>query len=109
MTGSGAAVQAMLKRKPDFLHSTLAYYDAAIAAKRILIPMHCACAMFDPMVAPPGQFAVYNAIPSEKDSSSSVQATKNIRSRTLKWTDCRANLTSFSRHFRTLALSLAEA
>lgn len=65
-TGSGAAVQAMLKRKPDFLHSTLAYYDAAIAAKRILMPMHCACALFDPMVAPPGQFAVYNAIPSDK-------------------------------------------
>lgn len=65
-TGSGAAVQSMLKRKPDFLNSTLAYYDAAIAAKRILMPMHCACAMFDPMVAPPGQFAIFNAIPSEK-------------------------------------------
>lgn len=65
-TGSGAALQVMLKRKPDFLHSTLAYYDAATAAKRILMPMHFACALFDPVVAPPGQFAVYNAVPSDK-------------------------------------------
>jgi len=28
--------------------------------------MHCACAKFDPYVAPPGQFAIYNAIPGEK-------------------------------------------
>jgi cephalosporin-C deacetylase len=44
----------------------LRYYDAATAAKHIKIPMHCACAVFDPCVAPPGQFAVYNALPGEK-------------------------------------------
>jgi cephalosporin-C deacetylase len=28
--------------------------------------VHCACAKFDPSVAPAGQFAVYNAIPGQK-------------------------------------------
>ena len=44
----------------------LRYYDAATAAQHIRIPMHCACAKFDPYVAPPGQFAIYNALPDEK-------------------------------------------
>ncbi|MGJ8639458.1 MAG: acetylxylan esterase [Opitutaceae bacterium] len=65
-TGSGAAVQAMHRRKPEVIESTLAYYDAAVSAKRIQVPTHFACALFDPMVAPPGQFAVYNAVPGQK-------------------------------------------
>jgi len=44
----------------------LRYYDAAIAAKRIVQPIHCALAVFDPCVAPPGQFAIYNALSCEK-------------------------------------------
>lgn len=44
----------------------LRYFDAAIAAKRITIPMHCACAQFDPCVAPPGQFAIFNALSGKK-------------------------------------------
>lgn len=44
----------------------LRYYDAATAAKRIGMPMHLACATFDPCVAPPGQFAIYNAIKKNK-------------------------------------------
>jgi cephalosporin-C deacetylase len=28
--------------------------------------MHCACALFDPCVTPPGQFAIYNALPNQK-------------------------------------------
>lgn len=44
----------------------LRYYDAALAAKRITIPIHCACAVFDPFVAPPAQFAIYNALAGEK-------------------------------------------
>jgi cephalosporin-C deacetylase len=44
----------------------LRYYDAALAAKRITMPIHCACAVFDPYVAPPAQFAIYNALTSEK-------------------------------------------
>jgi cephalosporin-C deacetylase len=43
---------------------TLQYYDAATAATHIQIPMHIAAALFDPVVAPPGQFAIYNALPS---------------------------------------------
>jgi len=45
---------------------TLAYYDAAVAARHIRQPMHIAAALFDPAVAPPGQFAVYNGIPGQK-------------------------------------------
>lgn len=66
-TGSGAAVQAAWKRKPALIDATLAYYDAAVAATRIQVPVHFACALFDPMVAPPGQFAVHNAVPGAKE------------------------------------------
>ena len=66
-TGSGAAVQIAWKRKPALIESTLAYYDAAVAATRIRVPVHFALALFDPMVAPPGQFAVHNAVPGEKE------------------------------------------
>ncbi len=44
----------------------LRYFDAVTAAKRIKIPMYYACALFDPFVAPPGQFAIYNATPGNK-------------------------------------------
>ena len=44
----------------------LRYYDAALAAKRITMPIHCACAVFDPYVAPPAQFAIYNTLAGEK-------------------------------------------
>jgi len=64
-TGSAASVQKKWKRKPE-VAATLAYYDAAAAARFIRQPMHCSCALFDPAVAPAGQFAVYNAIASEK-------------------------------------------
>jgi cephalosporin-C deacetylase len=45
----------------------LRYYDAALAAKRISMPIHCACAVFDPFVAPPAQFAIYNALTASKE------------------------------------------
>lgn len=63
--GSAASVQAFAR---DHLHvaDTLAYYDAAVAARHIHQPMHVAAALFDPAVAPPGQFAVYNALPGPK-------------------------------------------
>ncbi len=57
--------QAFHHEKMDFMQ-TLSYYDAAIAAKHIKMPTHCACAVFDPIVAPPGQFAIYNALPNKK-------------------------------------------
>jgi cephalosporin-C deacetylase len=44
----------------------LAYFDAATAARRIVMPTMVAAALFDPAVPPPGQFAVYNALAGEK-------------------------------------------
>ena len=66
-TGSGAAVRAMHRRYPAVVERTLSYYDAAVAGRWIGVPVHFACALFDPMVAPPGQFAIYNSVRSEKE------------------------------------------
>lgn len=63
--GSGAAVQAHVPQNRRAL-DTLPYYDAAVAAQFIQQPMHFANALFDPCVAPPGQFAVYNAVTARK-------------------------------------------
>ncbi len=65
-TGSGAAVQTMHNRFPQAVEHTLSYHDAAVAARWIEAPVHFACALFDPMVAPPGQFAIHNAVRGEK-------------------------------------------
>lgn len=58
--GSANAVSQYVKTV-GHVPETLAYYDAAIAASFGLQPMHVAAALFDPMVAPPGQFSIYNA------------------------------------------------
>jgi len=63
--GSGASVQRYAQDHPH-VADTLAYYDAAVAARYIRQPMHVAAALFDPAVAPPGQFAIYNAMTCEK-------------------------------------------
>ncbi len=63
--GSAASVQRHVRAFPG-ARGTLAYFDAAVAARWLRIPVHCACAKFDPSVAPAGQFAVYNAIPGQK-------------------------------------------
>lgn len=63
--GSAAAVQRYARTAGGVL-DTLAYYDSAVAARHIGCPMQVAAAVFDPAVAPPGQFAVYNAIPGDK-------------------------------------------
>jgi cephalosporin-C deacetylase len=65
-TGSAASVQAFARRHGHVVE-TLAYYDAAVAARHIRQPMHVAAALFDPAVAPPGQFAIYNALPGPKE------------------------------------------
>lgn len=57
--GSGAAVTNYFQQHPG-ISRTLSYYDAAIAAGYARQPLHMAAALFDPMVAPPGQFAIYN-------------------------------------------------
>ena len=64
-TGSVSSVQHFHRDHPE-VTETLAYYDAAATAQRLAVPMHVAAALFDPMVPPPGQFAIYNAIPSRK-------------------------------------------
>ena len=64
--GSAHSVQQHCRTHKKQTLKVLRYYDAALAAKRITIPIHCACAKFDPCVAPPGQFAIYNALPGEK-------------------------------------------
>ena len=64
--GSAASVQQYSKRCPA-LTEVLKYYDAATAARHIRIPVHCACALFDPSVAPAGQFAIYNALAGPKE------------------------------------------
>jgi cephalosporin-C deacetylase len=64
--GSARSVQQFYRTHKKMTLNVLRYYDAALAAKRIKIPMHCACATFDPCVAPPGQFAIYNALNCEK-------------------------------------------
>jgi cephalosporin-C deacetylase len=64
--GSANSVQQFYREHKKQTLKVLRYYDAATAAKDIKIPVHCACAMFDPCVAPPGQFAIYNALAGEK-------------------------------------------
>lgn len=63
--GSAASVQNYQREHGNIL-ATLSYYDAAVAAKNITIPVHVAAALADPMVAPPGQFSIYNALPDRK-------------------------------------------
>lgn len=64
--GSGESVRRYQHRTGRALE-TLRYFDAAVAARHIRIPMHVAAARFDPAVPPPGQFAIYNALASSKE------------------------------------------
>jgi len=63
--GSARAVQNFYKKHPN-VTETLRYYDAAIAAGYAEIPVHIAAALADPVVAPPGQFSIYNSLRSDK-------------------------------------------
>lgn len=60
--GSGEAVRQHYGRNPG-VPDVLTYYDAAVAARFIHARVLTACALADPVVPPPGQFAVFNAIP----------------------------------------------
>jgi len=64
--GSGDAV-SRFERHRGHVMETLQYYDAALAAQHIRVPVHVAAALFDPAVAPPGQFAIFNALTSPKE------------------------------------------
>ncbi|WP_350351808.1 acetylxylan esterase [Microbacterium sp. A8/3-1] len=64
-TGSGEAVRQHLPQHPE-ARPVLDYYDAAIAARRLRIPVHVSAAVLDPAVDPRGQFAVYHALTGPK-------------------------------------------
>ncbi len=64
--GSGESVRRYHQRYGGTLE-VLQYFDAATAATHLHIPMHIAPALFDPAVPPPGQFAIYNALPGSKE------------------------------------------
>lgn len=59
--GSGEAVRQYYLKHPEVM-SELEYFDAAIIARRVSVPVHVTCALFDPAVAPPGQFSVFNTM-----------------------------------------------
>jgi cephalosporin-C deacetylase len=63
--GSLSAIRGFHKQHPEVVE-TLLYFDAAVAASFLRQPIHMATAAFDPMVPPPGQFAIYNALPGKK-------------------------------------------
>ena len=65
--GSTHSLQQFYKTHKKQTLQVLRYYDAVLAAKRITLPIHCACALFDPFVAPPAQFAIYNALTADKE------------------------------------------
>lgn len=65
--GSAHAVQLHAARHAQ-VRETLALFDAATAASRIVRPMLVAAARFDPAVAPPCQFSIANALPSGGES-----------------------------------------
>jgi len=64
--GSGESIRRYQQQTGRALE-TLRYFDAAVAARHIRIPMHVAAAHFDPAVPPPGQFAIYNALAGPKE------------------------------------------
>lgn len=64
--GSGEAVRRYQQQTGRALE-TLRYFDAAVAASHLTIPVHIAAARFDPAVPPPGQFAIYNALAGHRE------------------------------------------
>lgn len=59
--GSTAALQEFARSEPGLSSQTLPYFDASSAAPFLTQPTYWALALFDPYVAPPGQFSIYNA------------------------------------------------
>ena len=58
--GSGHALTLYSREHPGVV-DTLSYLDPAVAVQFLKRPVQHACALFDPLVPPPGQFAIYNA------------------------------------------------
>lgn len=57
--GSGQAIQQKYAGNPGIM-ATLVYFDAAVHARLLRIPVLFELALEDPAVPPPGQFAMYN-------------------------------------------------
>jgi cephalosporin-C deacetylase len=93
--GSANSVQKFYCNHKKMALKTLRYYDAAIAAKRLVQPIHCALAVFDPCVAPPGQFAIYNALSCEKHLFLLEAGHHNYPSQVQQLTELNAELDSF--------------
>jgi cephalosporin-C deacetylase len=64
--GSALALQQYYERHGPEIMKVLPYFDAASAAAYLKVPVHCACALEDEMVAPEGQFAIYNCLAGPK-------------------------------------------
>lgn len=60
--GSGESIRQAATETPA-IADTLRYFDSAIASTFSQTPTMVSCALFDPAVPPPGQWAVYNALP----------------------------------------------
>jgi len=58
--GSGKSVRERWLQDPA-IEEILRYYDAATHLQKVEIPIHFECAVFDPSVPPPGQWAAANA------------------------------------------------
>jgi len=61
-TGSGDACRLYIQDHPEAL-DVLSYFDASVSALHLKIPTIVTPALFDPCVAPVGQFSVANSIP----------------------------------------------
>lgn len=62
--GTGEACRQYLMEHPE-AKEVLAWFDASAAARHIRIPVCATPAVFDPCVAPVGQFSIVNAIPEQ--------------------------------------------
>ena len=91
--GSGEAVREYYQTHREVI-DVLKYYDAAIAAAHISIPVLVSPAVFDPAVPPPGQFAVANAIPQHElfilsaghfTYAAEIRESLNLRTRLEQW------------------------
>ena len=63
-SGTGEHCRQYLEAHPEAME-VLKYFDGSISAKYITIPVCCTPALFDPCVAPVGQFSIVNAIAEE--------------------------------------------
>lgn len=66
MPTAGSTLALIDYKDKDVLAEILPYFDASCAAKYLTKPSYWALALFDPYVAPPGQFSIYNACTGNK-------------------------------------------